>query len=207
MPWPCDRTGFPLLAMPKLGSAMHLLPVTKVQFECFLAEPGGLGDEWYEEVLEVSPRVSPVHATEADREGLLMAGVIPSEVEDFARWLGPTWRIPSVKEWQQAYALLKATPFRADGLMSWAPSDLHPLAAVTLRLLEGQLKPKTWLDLSLMRGALLEWVSCGKEWGGLGEPRPEFASYLIDPLRGDPIRPINCDRRLRDFGMRLWCPL
>jgi hypothetical protein len=207
MPLPCDRTGFPILALPKLGSAMHLLPVTKVQFECFLAEPGGFGDEWYEEVLEVSPRVSPARVTEADREGLFMAGVIPSEVEAFAHWLGPQWRVPSAKDWQQAYALLKVASFPADGLQGWSSSDLHPLAAATLRLLERQLKPKTWLDLSLMSGAILEWVSSGREWGGLGEPRPQFASYLIDPLRGDPIRPINRDRRLRDFGMRLWCPM
>ncbi|MBP7936367.1 MAG: hypothetical protein KA354_17140 [Phycisphaerae bacterium] len=204
---PCDRTGFPLLAMPKLGATMHLLPVTKVQFECFLAEPCGFGDEWYEEVLETSPRVSPTRATEADREGLFMAGVIPSEVEAFAQWLGPKWRVPLAKEWRQAYALLRAAPFSSDGLEAWAGSDLNPLAAATLRLLEHQLKPKTWLDLSLMSGALLEWVGSGREWGGLGEPRPQFASYLIDPLRSDPIRPIHRDRRLRDFGMRLWCPL
>ena len=34
-----DRIGFPLIVVPDVGIEMHLLPVTKVQFERFIAEP------------------------------------------------------------------------------------------------------------------------------------------------------------------------
>src|SRR5437773_9846541 len=80
MQWSCDRTGFPVLELPDLGIAAHLFPVAKVQFERFLAEPvmelakspepARYGDVWYEQLLEVSPRVSIEEQPFCDFEGL-----------------------------------------------------------------------------------------------------------------------------------------
>jgi hypothetical protein len=40
----CDRTGFPLFEPWPGKQAFALLPVTKAQFECFLAEPNDYGN-------------------------------------------------------------------------------------------------------------------------------------------------------------------
>src|SRR5712692_8216258 len=96
----CDRTGFPLLEWAETGLAMSLLPVTKVQFECFLAEPNEFGDKWYEEVLAVSPRVPWRQFDTGNRERLFLTGIQPNEALAFARWLGEDFDLPTEAEWR-----------------------------------------------------------------------------------------------------------
>src|SRR4051812_25305456 len=105
MQWSPDRTGFPVLDLPELGLAVHLVPVSKPQFERFLAEPvaeGGLfGDAWYESVLAVSPRLSIRDAQPANYESLFLGGILPTEAERFARWLGTGYDLPKVESWRR----------------------------------------------------------------------------------------------------------
>ena len=46
-----DRTGFPLIPMFETGIEVHLLPVTKIQFEYFLKATGRSDDAGGEEML------------------------------------------------------------------------------------------------------------------------------------------------------------
>ena len=100
MRFSCDRTGFPLITVPEAMVAMHLLPVTKVQFERFLAEPNTYGDAWYEEVLTLNPRISYRQCTAENRERLFLTGIVPEEALAFARWMGDGFDLPTVAEWR-----------------------------------------------------------------------------------------------------------
>ena len=196
----CDPTGFPLIPLPELAVAVQLLPLTKVQYECFLSQPGLPGDLHYEQLLELNPRVSCGAVTERNREGLFVTGILPAEAEQVAQWFGTAWRIPSKEEWQSIYGALAGNSHPFD---SCDRQTLSRLAAKTIDALQARSCPSGLLERCLFRGGILEWVRFDGEWGGLGEPRPEFASYLIDPAHGDPIVPIRSDRRMKEFGARL----
>jgi len=198
----CDRAGYPVVELPEHGWAVQLLPVTTVQFECFLAEPSGYGDEWYEQLLELRPRVSLDDATAHNRAGLFMTGLLPREAEAYAAWQGPEWRVPTVAEWRSVYRALARAPVDWKGLRAGLGRGVHPLAEATLDVLRHLLQPTTMLHLSLMTGGgLLEWVRDGVQWVGLGE----IASHPLHlPLEGEPIRPLHPERRrLKEFGLRL----
>lgn len=108
MQWSCDRTGFPLVAIPGLGMEVHLLPVTKVQFERFLAEPDAFGDTWYEEALALNPRVPSRQFTAKNRERLFLTGILPEEALAFAKWLGAGFDLPTVTEWREIHKAFAA---------------------------------------------------------------------------------------------------
>ena len=201
-----DRTGFPLVRLAQPALDVHVLPVTKLQFEQFLAEPNNFGDDWYQTLLQVNPRVSYRQFDAADREKLLLTGILPDEALAFARWLGPDFDLPTVDEWRaifralQSLSLAERRPSKGN-----APKRQKPCDGV-FRQLRGQLKPKTVFDLSLMSGGLLEWAHADSTCVVLGAPRPAFYRNLYDPLTdqiqpNDP--PTHRPHRLAAFGFRL----
>jgi hypothetical protein len=206
--WSCDRTGFPVLELPQLGWAVHLLPVAKVQWERFLAEPNGLGDAWYEQLLQVSPRLSLPKANARNYEQLFVAGVLPHEAEALARWLGEDFQLPTSEVWRSIDRCLideAIEPDETDALCH-APV-LHRNAQELLDFLIQIHKPRSWADLALMRRGLLEWVRSGpKAFGGLGAPRHEFHPLLMNPQQHPPVNPLKAER-LRYFGCRFVRPL
>jgi len=205
--WSCDRTGFPVLELPQLGWAVHLFPVARVQWERFLAEPGSFGDSWYEEVLNVSPRVSWRQVNLNTYEQLFMAGVQPEEVERFAGWLEEGFQLPSMEIWREIDRYLLEEAIDAEFLVQLQDAPkLHANAARLLKFLLDGRQPRTWNQLALMRDGLLEWVRCGpRSFGGLGAPRQEFHALLMNPQQHAPVKPLK-NERLRYFGCRLVRP-
>ncbi len=199
----CDRAGFPLVHVPDRGVFIHLLPVTKLQFECFLAEPKGFDDPWYEEVLAANPRASVRGWDDEAREQLFLTGVTPEEASAFARWLGPEWSLPSLDLWRHVYRALARTAFRPGHLDVWSRPPTDGLASRLIRQLVSDVAPATLLDVSLMSGGVMEWVRDEEGFGAIGVPRPHFAQILSDPLRSPPLRPIHPDARLPYLGFRL----
>ena len=199
MPLSFDRCGFPLVALPHLWLEVQLLPVTKVQFERFLAEAGTWGSGRYEDLLRLLP-ASPYDAfADAEREGLFLGGVLPEEALHYARWLGEGYDLPTVEEWRQAALALAGRPApTAEELAAWPAG---PARTIVEQLLV-QLPARTLLNLSLMRGGLVEWVREGAGWAGLGAPRPAFKEHLWDPFH-DVIRPVRPGERVRYVGFRL----
>jgi hypothetical protein len=212
MQWSPDRTGFPVLELPELGLVVHLLPVSKLQFECFLAEPvadaGLFADSWYESVLATSARVSLREATRANYEALFLGGILPAEVERFARWLGSGYDLPRAETWRQVDDWLGAQPL--DGAEFEDLKQDERLCRPARQLLDWwqvTREPQTWAELGLLHGGLLEWVRIGpRQFGGLGRPRQEFQRILINPQRDEPVKPIH-QQRLRYFGFRLVRPM
>lgn len=218
MPLSYDRTGFPVLGLPALGRAVQLLPVAKVQFERFLAEPvfepgespeaGRYGDLWYEKILEVSPRLRPPDARAADYESLFLAGILPAETEKFARWLGDGFALPDVTTWRAIDDALREEPLHPDDVATLrSDSSLSRQARAMIDAIIRVRNPQTWGQLMLLEGGLLEWVRQGPQsFGGLGRPRPEFQKLILNPQRDAPVRPVR-EGRYRYFGFRLVRPV
>ncbi|MBE7472989.1 MAG: hypothetical protein DPW09_12735 [Anaerolineae bacterium] len=194
-----DRTNFPLIAVEEVGLEVHLLPVTKLQFEQFVAASGPLEEARYQKLLALNPAVSPAELLTAEPERLFVTGILPKEAQAFAAWLGEGLGLPTVKEWRAIYnAFRRMSLPRHDLGVELAGTPLGAFVAHQIRQMPGNLM----LDLSLMRGGLVEWARRGQGWVGLGSPRPDFQPNLWDPL-ADEVKPLRPDERLPYFGFRL----
>lgn len=213
----CDPTGFPLLALPEIGASVQLLPVTKVQFERFIAEPNEFGDGWYETTLGLNPRVSYRDFTAGNREGLFLTGTLPSEALAFAAWMGKGFDLPTIQEWRAVYKALADKPIELAGqsmaeiceparlILKRLFNDLPTRAIEQRRGRFGgrrQIQFRSLLDLSLMGGGVVEWVRDGDDFVGLGSPRSTFHRNAWHPLSNEviPHRPVE---RQHYFGFRL----
>lgn len=207
MRWSCDRTGFPVLELSKLRLAVHLWPVCKPQFERYLAEPNGPGDTWYEQLLAVWPRASLLNLDSQTYESALIGGIQPAEAQAFAKWLGVGFNLPTTDTWRSVDRALAASPLTESDVASLrSDRNLHRTAGRMLELVL-QLSPQNWGQLALLRGGMLEWVSSGpKTFGGLGVPRLQFYSMIMNPQRDRPVQPLRNGRH-KFFGFRLVRPL
>ncbi len=194
-----DRTNFPLIAIERVGVEMHLLPVTKVQFEEFVAESDRVDASHYQEMLALNPAIGPDQFTLGEREQLFITGILPEETRAFARWLGEGFELPTVKEWRAIYATLRVTPLPKHDLSS---DLIEGPAGLILDKLSTQLRTHSMVDIALMREGLVEWVRQDQTWVGLGAPRPQFHPNLWDPFTHE-VKPIHLDERLPYFGFRL----
>lgn len=194
-----DRTNFPLLAIEEIGVEIHLLPITKQQFEQFLAESGAVEPARYQEMLALHP-IPPLDESDpSQRERLFVTGILPTEAQAFARWLGEGFDLPTLKEWRAVYAALKRTSLpRRDLVAELAGTPAGPILAGLTRHVLSHLM----LDIALLRGGLVEWVKHERAFVGLGAPRPDFHPNLWNPLNHE-IKPLRPQERLRYFGFRL----
>lgn len=208
-----DPAGFPMVWIEEIGAYMHWLPVTKLQFEKFVAlTPDPFFDDaWYRRALDLNPRVA---VPEIDLENYLQAfltGILPEEASRFAAWCGEDYALPTLADWQKAYAALAAEP-------ACALTTLDPSAAageLVRRLLTriessaaAAARPgreRTRADQMLMRRGLLEWVKQdGRSgyWSGMGEPAPHF-KILWSIERGPSVPRDAGFSRSPAFGFRL----
>ena len=194
-----DRTGFPLIQVPKVDLDVQLLPVTKIQFERFLADPNDFGDAWYEKILSLNPRISYRRFTEINREQIFITGILPEEALSFAHWMGPEYALPTVDEWRAIYSGLDSITTDPHQLISHCQTDI---SRSILEAFITQLCPSSFLELSLMKEGVVEWVRNQGAWVGLGTPRSEFQPNLWNPLM-DEVRPVMLEERVPYFGFRL----
>lgn len=194
-----DRTNYPLIAVEEIGLEVHLLPVTKQQFELFVAASGPLEEARYQKLLALNPAVPPAEITTAEPERLFVTGLLAKEAQAFAAWLGEGLDLPTVKEWRAIYNTFRRTSLpRHDLGAELVGCPLGAFVTQQIRQMPGNLM----LDLALMRGGLVEWARQGQGWVGLGSPRPHFQPNLWDPL-ADEVKPLRPDERLPYFGFRL----
>ncbi|MCL6533662.1 MAG: formylglycine-generating enzyme family protein [Armatimonadetes bacterium] len=180
---------------------IHLLPVTKIQLEQFLAEPNEFGDQWYEALLKVHRRVSYRHFSANEREYVFVGGILPDEALAFTRWLGEGYRLPTVAEWRALYRQMEQSPIEE---RAWRRllKACCPSAKAILKRLRAHLRPSHWLELTLLTGGLVEWVQEDGCYVGLGKPRPAFHPNLWNPLE-EVIHPLQPVQRMPYFGFRL----
>jgi len=197
--WEVDPSGYPLILVEPLDAYVQLFPVTKPQFEKFIASgrKPGFGDEWYTELLELNPRVSYRSADISSPDGLFMTGVTTDEALDFSRWLGREYRLLTAKEWSTCSNWFAAQD--AVSLSEELRNSLSQDAAAIWDLVETQWLngQSTFRDLSLMKQGILEWVvERPGRYCGVGEP----ASSKFQRKASDPVRPLG---RLKNLGLRL----
>ncbi|HEC85795.1 MAG: hypothetical protein DRR19_28970 [Candidatus Parabeggiatoa sp. nov. 1] len=202
-----DRTGFPYLVLDKLKLAVSLLPITKIQFERYLADVTPQSDLWYDELLKLNPRISPTRVTLANREQLFLTGLLPDEAEAFAHWLGNGYRVPTVTEWRTVYQQLPKLPFNTIAATCLCKKNRPIQVKILLQRLHRQLYSPNTLEFSMMQGGFVEWAQEEtNEWLGLGAPRSAFLNNLWNPMV-DTVRPIRPDKRHFYFGLRLVKPV
>ena len=197
--WQVDASGYPLILVEPLDAYVHLFPVTKPQFEKFIASSRkpGFGDEWYTTLLELNPRVSYRSADVSSPDGLFMTGVTTDEASDFSRWLGRDYRLLTAGDWticSNWFAAQDAVSL-SDELRGRLSQDAAAIwELVETQWLDGQ---STLQDLSLMREGILEWVvERPGRYCGVGEP----ALSKLQRKASDPVRPLG---RLKNLGFRL----
>jgi hypothetical protein len=196
-----DDNGFPMVQIEP-GLSVSLLPVTKVQFERFIAQVNAYGDSWYDEVLRVAPRESWRELREYDPERLFMTGILPSEALDFASALGEGFDLPDVREWRQIFRLMFQSRLHQHSLDAFLNHTMHPAARSIIKAILEKEKPETWGGLALLRGGIFEWVRDGMKFGGLGVPLVNGSPVTFNPEQEEP-RPLLRNERSRFFGFRL----
>jgi formylglycine-generating enzyme required for sulfatase activity len=197
-----DQIGFPFVRIEGLGLSVTLLPTTKVQFERFIAEPNSFGDAWYEEILGINPRLSWRRPDSGPRERLFLTGVLPSEALAYASWAGIGLDLPSVEEWRAVFRYMTRTRLAGSSVQGLDSERVHPAARAIVELIMAEVQPKTWGELALMRGGLIEWVREDEGFKGFGTPRPQFLPSVFNPERDEPLFPLQ-NERSRYFGFRL----
>lgn len=185
MQFACDKTGFPLVICG--NRTLSLLPATKVQFERYLAEPGGLSTAWYQQILQLNARVAHNDFSNGNRENLFMTGVTFQEANAFALWLHSSARLPQPGEWREFANVLRTTQITESIATSLLKCELHPAARNILQRLMALIKPSTLAQLALIRDGVMEWVMSTPHAGGLGAPRQEFLKNTFDPYSDKPI--------------------
>ncbi|HEY0171060.1 MAG TPA: hypothetical protein VGB98_08550 [Pyrinomonadaceae bacterium] len=178
--WRLDRSGYPMIYVEPLERHVHLFPVSKPQFERFLADDGrsGLGDEDYAEMLKQNPRASFRAADGANPLGFFLTGVKPVEAEAFGGWLGEGYGLPGEKQWKTCYDWLGSRP------VTGPPHGLAEDALAIWLAVDARRSPRTLLELSLMTEGVREWVTAGPDkYGGLGRPARRFSTLSRDPLQ------------------------
>lgn len=206
--WDIDRSGFPLIYVEPLEAFVHLFPITKAQFERFLAEdnPPEWSDTAYGQLLACNPRTAPDQIRPRPYEQMLLTGIVPEEVPAFARWLGQEYELLDLDEWCTARRWLAGQQATAP------PPDLTAqglsiMAGQTWQALLSETQAATLLDLSLMVNGIVEWVynpaavRPAQQYVGMGLPRSSF--FHTTKAEDEPLRPIDTTRRMRHFGFRL----
>lgn len=223
--WEVDATGYPLIRIDPLRCFMHLFPVSRPQYERYMAANRRLGydDRYYQEILQLRSRASCFSREPAPFGQLLMTGVTTEEAMSFGKWLGQDYTLFSAVDWEICYNWLakRAAPLVSTGLKSRLSRDARALweiierrhrglssseftihqAAVGMSYWERPEDRPQYLslaDLSLHSGGILEWVTERPgSYCGLGDPQNQ--EYLRRPT--DPLHPHQS--RLKDLGFRL----
>ena len=200
--WMLDRAGYPMLHVPPLNAFVHLFPVAKPQFEVFLAASTGRRDQWYSAVLAGNPRLSPWSPATPNYEGYFITGLLPEDAEAYAACMGCDFHLLTVEQWRAAYTWLAGEDTSI--LPASVEYEMAPAARRIWQALLAVVRPHSLLDLSLMRGGVLEWVTARDgRYVALGQPRDSFDPHFRDPLRDRPWEPVTPIKRSRRFGIRL----
>ena len=209
-----DRANFPMIWVVELDAYIHLLPVTKIQFEFYLwdAPNPGLDQTWYNEVTKENPRISPSHVSKDNYWQLFMGSLLPSEALNFADWCKAesppaAYDLPTGPQWHIAYSAFKndqvSDPFSA----ALALPNLAPRCRLILQKLR-PLKADNMAERLLFLGGMMEWVKDEKKnWGLMGNPSVKFGRFGRHPDNPTPffttVPPEDPQGRTKAYGFRL----
>jgi hypothetical protein len=190
-----DRYGFPTIHIQPANVHVHLLPVTRSQFEFYLADhpSPGMDMQWYDLRLRDHPRVDPGSVDERNYAGLFTTGVLPSEAQLVADMFGAQYSstgvvtLPDLDTWQSIFRHAIATPavdlslVRANARLSpFAKRILEKLAPVVDRFRRGSDTPTLADQMFLRHGVneIVERVRGGSNYCVIGYPASRFNALV-----------------------------
>ena len=197
-----DPSGFLAVCLGHSKKLLSFTPITKLQFEEYLATRTDLGDEWYSDLLILSPRLSWRAFPGVPLLPLLMTGVWPHEISSYTDWLngrlGRLTRLPTVSEWQQVYRAAEQKRVSLADIQQLDALDLKPAArhVQSALLREAHCRKQTWAHAMRMKGGGFDYVACSSGYLALGAP-----GHVLNPLKDSP-RSVPPDRDPL-FGFRL----
>jgi formylglycine-generating enzyme required for sulfatase activity len=215
-----DPAKFPMVWVEGLDAYIHLLPVTKIQYEYYLWDTpnSGLDQGWYDLVTKDNKRISPQAVTKDNYWQLFMTAILPSEAEQFSQWASSqsgdaSYSLPTKDQWQTAYRKLKETresdlpPERKLFRTALEMEGLAPRCRTILDKLADLPSPASLAERLLLLGGVMEWVIDGeRRWGLFGYPFQGFASLGHHPDNQKPLSPTKPEdpqARHKAFGFRL----
>ena len=196
-----DRTGFPYVELAS-GLGASLFPLARAQVEHFLGDTPEEGEALAERLLDPGPRESWRVPSASTLERQFATSLGPEEVERVARWMGPSYRLPTVQEWRNLDRELGAIS-DADLQAILADDRAYPaVRSIGEWLLRNRSGP-VGMRVGLLREGLLEWVAMPEGGHGLfGRPRPSVYRLIQNPQIHEPLRP-RTGARHPSFGARL----
>lgn len=189
-----DRTGFPLIGRENWNFYISLFPVSKYQFERFMADSGPrkisnnsliYTDNWYHNILKLNPR-SSWKQYEDKQWQLFITGITREEISPFLKYLGKDFRLPEEKEW---IALFEHS------------AKIREVIETSKRLFT-QLSPPAslWIEKGLyplVEEGLLEFLSDGN---CIGKP---FYGLLPNTYNPRDVRQVNWELSKKVVGFRV----
>ncbi len=170
-----DKTGFPLISMPGRHFYISLFPVSKFQFEQFLASAGTLGgkytDAWYRETIAPNPRSAWQNGSVRPWQHIL-TGLSEEAIEDFMIFLGPGYRLPTSSEWRTLHRESTAISSSRDLILADL-ADRGAIAPPVHHWIKSAICPMT------ARGAL-ERVTDSGRLHCIGRPHPDWHGNAWD---------------------------
>lgn len=203
-----DRTNFPLLKIDPLNKFIHVLPVTKIQFERFLSDPDASPDsqEYILSITKLNPRISTSNFNADEAWKIFATALLPDEIARFTNWLGPTYRLPTRQEWittKEWLENINANIFheeisRPNGMNIFAKNIIHKIYEV--------FSVKSMLDVCMLLNTIMEWTKESidpKQLALIGIPDHRLFSSLDHTDYLSPMPPINYSKRIAYAGFRL----
>ncbi len=188
-----NKTHFPMIEIDNIG-CLTLWPITKIQFEMYMAQANQYGDKWYEEILSCNPRVSYQQVNKSNYERLFITGLHIEEVHSFSKWFGDDFRVPTAEEWRQIYRVISTLPgFNAPLDMSYPANEIwKKITKIS----------NSAIKFSFMQHGVIEWVRDREKYKAVGTIRPTTYPNTFSPLT-EFIQKIKPNERLNYLGFRL----
>jgi hypothetical protein len=166
-----DKFGWPLVSLPNTNSWVYFFPLTKIQFEYFLCSDGAnrrYNKSWYEERLQLAPRVTAAAVSAANFDSLFMADLAPEDVIAFADWLSKesrslgaecTARLMTATEWENFSAWADSQSSQDIEAEGWEQLGLRAKDVFRSLQVVKDHREQTLAAQMWMRGCLYEIVS------------------------------------------------
>ncbi len=190
-----DKTNFPLISRKDWKFYISLFPVSKYQFEQFLSDDGlryGYTDSWYRQLLEISPRNVWWNCKDKPWQ-LFITGLCYEHITYFFKYLGKSYRLPTIEEWKMLYNNSDEIKSISDEIKKLLLRNQQPLASPVICWLENKLLPLT-------KEGLLEMVKDNKKIYYIGRP---YQGLLPNTWQPEQIREVNWELCRGAVGFRL----
>lgn len=201
-----DKANFPLIWIEPIQAYIHLLPITKLQFENYIADYRYVQNAgFYLDAIKLNPRIPPYGFSVDNYWRLFVTGLTITEIRGFIGWEGSDFGLPSSEEWIKTNQYLCNIDSNEVLAKVKAERRINRFAKVILSKLDNIIKPKSALDLSLQFNCFLEWVQSKGEnnkYSVIGRPNTQLFPMIQEKVLKE-IPVFDYERRTAHFGFRL----